>query len=187
MPRSSTSTQRRYRFADKILAFGILAMRPCSHCVSQNTLCVVSPDSEGCEQCIRFHRPCELASPIADLERIHKKEDDISQQIIEEEAKLRRLRKERRRLRKQLRSLGEREEQNIRDLEAYEAAVDEVRATKLPLWPPLNFSLGLRAQLGPPRFRGVFLIEPLQCLLTVDEIFSRFPGIVLVPISNPSN
>jgi hypothetical protein len=46
-----------------------------------------------------------------------KKKDDLDRQIIEAESKALRLRKQKRALQKKLRGLGDREEQNIRDLE----------------------------------------------------------------------
>jgi hypothetical protein len=64
MPRRSfiTSTSRRYRKADEILACGTFVMRPCSHYVSAGSACVLSEISEKCSQYYRFDRSYDLAS-----------------------------------------------------------------------------------------------------------------------------
>jgi hypothetical protein len=131
MPRatsSRTSTLRRYRQADKILSCGVLAMRPCSHCVSSASLCVVSNTSEKCEQCHRFGRPCDLASPWVEFDRLQKQSEDLQAKAIEAEAKAHRLRKQRRVLLKKMKALGDREEKNIEEMEADEASAEVVSA-----------------------------------------------------------
>jgi hypothetical protein len=124
MPRLSFSTQRRYRCADKILRLGSLAMRPCAPCVRLGVLCVVSDAHESCEQCLRSTRSCDLASPLAEVERIFKKTEKLQAEAFEAEAKAHRLRKQRRTLLKRMRELGAREERNIEDLEVEEAAAE---------------------------------------------------------------
>jgi hypothetical protein len=65
MPRTvilRNSTFRRYRNADKLLATGVISMRPYAHCLRSSLLCVLSPSFEKCEQCYRFNRPCDLAT-----------------------------------------------------------------------------------------------------------------------------
>jgi hypothetical protein len=74
-----SSTDRRYRRADnsKILALGIFTMRPCNRCTSNGFFYVISPLSERCEQCHRFNRPCDLASPWAEFDRLQKQSDEL--------------------------------------------------------------------------------------------------------------
>ena|ERR1700722_8380053 len=127
MPRaaaSCTSFLRRQRRADLILRIGHFAMRACSFCTSRNALCIISPGAEHCEQCTRANRRCELAAPTAEMERLADKDEKLSKEVLELEAKALRLRRERRRVRQKMRVLGAREEQNILDLEADEAAAD---------------------------------------------------------------
>jgi hypothetical protein len=75
--RTSSSTIRRHQKADRILSEGFLTMRPCSSCTSQGLLCVLSPRDERCEQCYRFRRQCDLASPWAEDDRLGRKEKEL--------------------------------------------------------------------------------------------------------------
>jgi hypothetical protein len=102
-------------------------MRPCSACTKANVDCVLSSLDERCEQCYRNRRSCELASPWAEFDRIHQQKEKIREQRLEAERKAIRLRKQERLLQKRLKALGDREEQNILDLEADEA-LDEALA-----------------------------------------------------------
>jgi hypothetical protein len=121
MPRrSTTSTYRRHAWADSKFRSGTLAMRSCSSCLRANALCVVSPSSPKCEQCVRHNRQCELASPVDQLDKLSEQENKLLDQITESEARTRRLRKQRRLLLKKMRDLGDREAQNIFELEVDE-------------------------------------------------------------------
>ena len=125
MPRavsSRTSTLRRHRQADKILSIGVFAMRSCAHCVSSNSLCILSDISEKCEQCHRFNRPCDLAAPWAEVDRLLERRDKLREERLAAEAKAIRLRKQERQILKKVRALGSREEQNIQEMEEDEAS-----------------------------------------------------------------
>jgi hypothetical protein len=61
--RLTSSTFRRYQKADQILETGLLVIRPYAHYMASSSLCVLSEVSEKCEQCYRFNRPYNLASP----------------------------------------------------------------------------------------------------------------------------
>jgi hypothetical protein len=113
-------------------------MRPCSACVSRGLTCVVSQLDERCEQCYRNQRSCELAQPWDEFNRVLKKKKELDKQILAAEAKAIRLRKQRRLLQKKIKSLGNREAQNILDLEADEA-LDEA-LTDLPVLEPTQAS-----------------------------------------------
>jgi hypothetical protein len=99
-------------------------MRPCASCVSHGTLCVLSSIDERCKQYYRSQRSCELASPWPEFDRLHKEKEKIRQQRLKAELKAVRLRKQERALQKRLKALGDREEQNILDLEMDEATVE---------------------------------------------------------------
>lgn len=117
-----SSTLRRHRNADKLLSTGVIVMRSCSHCVRASALCVLSPSSEKCEQCYRFNRPCDLASPWTEVDRLLKQSEQLQAKALEAEAKAHRLRKQRRAILKKVRALGDQEEKNIEEMEADEAA-----------------------------------------------------------------
>jgi hypothetical protein len=127
MPRLSSSTQRRHRLADKILYLGTIAMRPCALYTRLGVLCVTSTAHESCKQCLRSTRSCDLASPLAEVERIFKKTEKLQAEALEAEAKAHRLRKQRRTLLKKMRELGARKERNIKNLEIDEAAGETLK------------------------------------------------------------
>jgi len=109
--------------------------------VARGVDCVTSLIDERCEQCHRFHRSCELASPWTEFDKLAKEEDKIRQERwelemkrMEIERKTARLRRQERALRKRMRDLGNREDQNILDLEAEEAAAEAVAAAAV--WSP---------------------------------------------------
>jgi hypothetical protein len=60
-------------------------MRPCASCTSQGVLCVLSSLDERCEQCYRYQRQCDLASPWAEDDRLEKKEKELREQALEAE------------------------------------------------------------------------------------------------------
>jgi hypothetical protein len=99
-------------------------MRPCASYVSHGTLCVLSSIDERCEQYYRSQRSYELASPWSKFDKLYKEKEKVRQQRLEAELKAVRLRKQERALQKRLKALGDREEQNILDLEMNEAAVE---------------------------------------------------------------
>jgi TolA-binding protein len=143
MPRAqpvSTSALRRHKRANFLLLVSVLAMRPCSSCTSFGVPCAVSPLDERCEQCVRHNRHCELASPWVKAERVLKKKEDLDRQILESEAKTLRLRKQKRLLQKKLRELGDREEQNIQDLERDEAAASALESPAPAVTSPTGLS-----------------------------------------------
>ena len=86
----------------------------------------MSSDSEHCSTCVRAGRSCELAPPYQEMERLDKVEDKLAQEMMEAEAKLLRLRKQRRLLQKKRRALGARELQNVEELEIDEMMTEGV-------------------------------------------------------------
>ena len=87
----------------------------------------MSAASEHCEQCIRKHRHCELAPPAdGEFERLAAQERRLAEEALASEAKTIRLRKQRRLIQKKLRDLGDKEMQNILDLETEEASTGVV-------------------------------------------------------------
>jgi len=135
MPRAGhqrTSALRRSLQADRILAHGLPAMRPCASCTSRGIACVFDPStSEKCEQCTRLHRECDLAPPGVSYDRLISQIDALDQQIlsakqkaVDAEAKAIRLRKQKRLLQKRVREAFAREEENIKELEWDELAAE---------------------------------------------------------------
>ena len=123
-----SSTQRRHLFADGVLALGSPAIRPCAACIRARHPCIISSQSERCEQCVRFNRRCDLAPPWDEVAALLSKKDNLDEQIFEAEAKALRLRRQKRLIQKRLRALGEQEMKNIEELEAEEAAAEAAEA-----------------------------------------------------------
>ena len=120
-----SSSLRRLQRADLILRTGITAMRPCQFCLSRSLLCVIAKHSEHCEQCVRHHRLCELAPPSSsELERLSKQERKLFREASEAKAKAIRLSQQRRLLIKRMKEIGQREDQNILELEIDEMMED---------------------------------------------------------------
>jgi hypothetical protein len=92
----------------------------------------LSPRDERCEQCYRFNRRCDLASPWAEDDRLQRKEEELREQRLEAEMKAARLRKQERQLQKKRKALWEREKQNVDELEADEAAAEAVARSTPP-------------------------------------------------------
>src|SRR5450755_3217972 len=111
-------------------------MRACSSCLSRNTLCVVSPSSFRYEQCVRYNRQCELDFPVNQLDKLSTQENKLLDLISESEAKTRRFRRQRRLLLKKMRDLGDREGQNIFEMEMKEIAAETLPLEPLPDDPP---------------------------------------------------
>ena len=124
MPPRSSSTSYRNRKADRILFNGFPIMRPCRYCLSRGFLCVVSNESEHCEQCFRSHKQCDLAPADAEIERLSAQVKDLAARAraahakaVESQAKAVRLAKQRRLALKKLREASARDDQNILKLE----------------------------------------------------------------------
>jgi hypothetical protein len=95
-------------------------IRPCAYCVFYYILCSVSEASDYYIKYYRTHRRCELVSFIAEVERLIIKAEVLRKQRLEAKRKAIRLRKQERALYKKIRELGDREDQNILNLEAEE-------------------------------------------------------------------
>jgi ABC-type phosphate transport system auxiliary subunit len=96
----------------------------------------MSEASDHCVEYYRTHRQCELASPMAEVERLNSKAEALRKQrievIVEAQRKALRLRKQERALIKKMRELGAREDQNILELEIEEAAEEALDLPELP-------------------------------------------------------
>jgi hypothetical protein len=128
MPRQITSTFRRYRLANSILSKGSFTMRPCSCYLRANIFYIISSESEFYKQCVRFRRSYELAWPAAIIERLYqadnrllKKMADARRQAQKADARLFRLRQQRRLLQKKLRDIRDKKMRNIINLK-----IDEI-------------------------------------------------------------
>ena len=116
MPRSISSVHRRHRLANTIFSLGHPAMRSCVKCARRDLFYIVYDFSELCEQCERFSRICNLTFPVTAIEKLARQKNDILSQISlahkvarKAEAKVARLRKQRRLLLKKMKDLGDRE------------------------------------------------------------------------------
>jgi type I site-specific restriction endonuclease len=107
-------------------------MRPCSACVAQGCLCVLSPLDDRYAQCVRTLRVCDLASPHAECQRLVTEAERLQDEALKAEAKASRLRRQRRALLKRLHSLDAREKVNIEELEQDEAWASLANPPELP-------------------------------------------------------
>ena len=89
--------------------------------ISRGLTCTVIPESQRCSECEKSNRSCELASPIKELDKHSSVVNKLDEELLELEMKKARLRKQRRFHLKKLRELGDREAQNILELEEDEA------------------------------------------------------------------
>jgi hypothetical protein len=112
-------------------------MRAYFACLSRSVLCVMSPSSSKCEQCVRHNRQYKLDSPVNQLDKLSVQENKLLNLISESETKTQRLRKQRRLLLKKMKNLEDRETQNI-----FELKMNKMLAEK-PLLKPLS-------EISPP-------------------------------------
>jgi hypothetical protein len=131
MPRQITSSFRRHRLANSILLQGSFIMRPYSCYLRANVLCVTFSESESYKQYVKFGRSCELAWPAATVERLHQANDKLLKKIAnarrqtqKADARLLRLRQQRRLLQKKLRDISNKEMRNIANLEVDELLLE---------------------------------------------------------------
>jgi len=75
-----------------------LAMRPCKRCSSLKKTCTLGETSKKCICCVKAGKPCDLAIPPAKLRRIHKERLRVRDAIREMETKLYRLKHQLRQL-----------------------------------------------------------------------------------------
>jgi hypothetical protein len=116
-----TSTQRRYEKADYILITSIFVIRPYSYYISVYTDYIFSDLSAKYKQYYRFNRFYDLAPLWGEIKRLTNKEEKLRSEARALEAKVFRFRKQARALRKKMRELSDRENQNILDLEEEKA------------------------------------------------------------------
>jgi hypothetical protein len=137
-------------------------MRPCSFCTSRGALCVMSDDSEHCEQCVRSNRCCELAPPYVEMERLQRQQKDFFAKATQAKteaaaalARANRYSKQRRLALRRLKELGQREDQNILELE-----IDEMITEGLP--DPLDGFEGVVSSgaLNSPSPRSSSFLDP---------------------------
>jgi hypothetical protein len=79
MSRRINSSQRRYKFADKVFSFYFLIIRPCAACRRANIIYLVFDESDFCEQYFRYNRFCNLAFFIYEWERFRQAKKRLSQ------------------------------------------------------------------------------------------------------------
>jgi len=83
-----------------------LAMRPCKRCSSLGKTCILGETSKKCICCVKANKSCDLAISPTKLRRIHKERLRVRDAIREVEAKLYRLKH-------QLRQLENKEEEMV--------------------------------------------------------------------------
>jgi len=76
----------------------VIVMRPCKRCSSRGKTCTLGEASEKCVACVESGKLCDLAIPPSKLRRIHKERLRVRDAIREAETKLYRLQNQLRRL-----------------------------------------------------------------------------------------
>jgi len=133
MPPNSTS--RRHKTADRKYRFSFETMRPCAQCAARQVPCQVVVGEDKCSSCFRGNLSCEwsvslgaMDRVIRELERLEEREVKAEEEVVAARRKLIRFRKQRRLLREQLRSLGQKEEGVLAEFEAEERQQAELEA-----------------------------------------------------------
>jgi hypothetical protein len=95
-----TSTSRRHRRTNRLLAINFSIIRACSYYSRKKKLYIISSESESCSEYYRFKRRCSLAPNDSKLDKQLKIKEKLDKEIIkvirvavEAEAKTIRLRK----------------------------------------------------------------------------------------------
>ena len=88
-----TSTERKNDLLSRT-SHTVIAMRFCKRCSSSSTQCVMGDASEKCVACVNSGKPCDLAIPSAKLRRIHKERIRLRDEIRAVRAKLNRLKEQ---------------------------------------------------------------------------------------------
>jgi hypothetical protein len=82
------SYKRRHLLANQIYRFENPTIRPYFFYIGRHVLCVTSPQFDYCEQCLRYNRYCELASPFAsEVARFHEKDRRLFEGALTAETK----------------------------------------------------------------------------------------------------
>jgi hypothetical protein len=64
-----TSTSRRYRRANRLLAISFSIIRACFYYSRKKKLCVIFSESKSCSEYYRFKRRCSLAPNDSELDK----------------------------------------------------------------------------------------------------------------------
>jgi len=101
MPPRKTNDRNSSKRKEDLLNFAnslSLAMRPCKRCSSLGKTCTLGETSKKCICCVEASKPCDLAISPAKLRRIHKERLRVRDAIREMETKLYRLKHQLRQL-----------------------------------------------------------------------------------------
>jgi len=135
-PRKTNDRNSSKRKEDLLNSVGplSLAMRPCKRCSSLEKTCTLGEASKKCICCVEASKPCDLAIPPAKLRRIHKERLRVRDAVREVEAKLYRLKHQLRQLK------NEEEEMMLSEWSVIDTLEDKEKAS-LPKAPELPFDV----------------------------------------------
>ena len=88
-------------------------------------------DADECKECYFYRCYCDLASFLAEMDRINTDREKLDEKILEAETKAFRFRRQRKLLLRCLRELGDREARNIEDIQKAEKET-ESRGNAIP-------------------------------------------------------
>ena len=140
-----TSTTRRHKAADRRKRKSRrIIMRSCENCKSRGCECVVPTGDPRCTECAKYGRKCDLAPPGKEYERTQDVVEELDEQILAIHSRLARLKKQRKFHLKKLKDMGDREAQNILEIEEDEKRVEDVSTSAFSLEElPDNFDWSL--------------------------------------------
>ena len=92
---------------------------------------IFSSDTDEYKEYYFHHRYCNLALSLAEIDRINTDREKLNKKILETEAKIFRLRRQRKLLLRHLKKLGDRETRNIEDIQKAEKKI-ESRGNAIP-------------------------------------------------------
>ena len=130
MPSSKLPRTSSCRKADLLSNFGILseAIRPCKRCVSRNLTCLLNKSSEKCIEYVSSGKSCDLAIPPSKLRRIHKERIRVRNKVRKVKAKLYRIETRLRDLENEEEGLVNSEQSIIQSLEDNKARKTEEKS-----------------------------------------------------------
>ena len=134
----TSSSYRRFFAAERLFCLFWLIIRFCQNCVERKFEYVFLFDADEYKKYYFYRCYCDLAFFLAEINRINADREKLDKKILETEAKIFRLRRQRKLLLCRLRKLGDREARNIEDVQKTEKEAEFYKNAILGLSVPDN-------------------------------------------------
>ena len=125
--RKTSSSHRRFLAAEQLFCLFWLTIRLCQNCVERKLEYIFFSDTDEYKKYYLYRRYCDLAPPLAEINRINIDRAKLDKKILETETKTFRLRRQRKLFLRRLRELGDREARNIEDVQNIEKKAESRR------------------------------------------------------------